>query len=84
LSKVIDAIDAPGCRGKQKIFEEILRDFRLPPEEVLIVGVNHDSEIATGVCLGIRTVQTLRPGVPRSPAAIYHIHGLDEPKSLLC
>jgi putative hydrolase of the HAD superfamily len=79
----IDAIDEPGVRGKQKIFEKILRDYRLQPDEVLIVGDNHDSEIAAGVRLGIRTVQTLRPGVPRSSAATHHIQCLRELVALL-
>ena len=79
----VDAIDQPGYRGKQKIFEDILHDYRLQPDQVLIVGDNHDSEIAIGVRLGIRTVQTLRPGVPRSPAATYHIQTLHELKPLL-
>ena len=79
----IDAIDEPGCRGKQKILETILHDYRLQPEQVLIVGDNHDSELAAGVRLGIRTVQTLRPGVPRSPAATHHIQTLHELKSML-
>lgn len=79
----IDAIDQSGYRGKQKIFDEILRDYRLWPDQVLIVGDNHDSEIAAGVRLGIRTVQTLRPGVPRSPTATYHIQTLHELKPLL-
>jgi len=79
----IDAIDQPGYRGKQKIFVEILRDYRLQPDQALIVGDNHDSEIAAGVRLGIRTVQTLRPGVPRSPAATYHIKSLHELRPLL-
>jgi FMN phosphatase YigB (HAD superfamily) len=74
----IDAIDQPGYRGKQRIFEDILRDNSLQPDQVLIVGDNHDSEIAAGVRLGIRTVQTIRPGVPRSPAATYHIQTLRE------
>jgi putative hydrolase of the HAD superfamily len=79
----VDAIDEPGLRGKQKIFEGIVRDFQLKPREVLIVGDNHDSEIAAGVRLGICTVQTLRPGVPRSSAATHHISSLDELRSLL-
>jgi putative hydrolase of the HAD superfamily len=79
----VDAIDQPGHRGKQAIFEEILRDQRLQSDQVLIVGDNHDSEIAIGVRLGIRTVQTLRPGVPRSPAATHHIQTLHELKLLL-
>jgi FMN phosphatase YigB (HAD superfamily) len=57
--------------------------YSLNPNQVLIVGDNHDSEIAAGVRLGIRTVQTLRPGVPRSPAATHHIQTLHELKSLL-
>jgi len=68
----IDAIDQPGHRGKLRIFEDILQHQSLQPGEVLIVGDNHDSELAAGVRLGIRTVQTLRPGVPRSSAATYH------------
>jgi putative hydrolase of the HAD superfamily len=79
----IDAIDQPGYRGKQKIFEDILDHYSLQPDQVLVVGDNHDSEIAAGVRLGIRTVQTLRPGVPRSPAATYHIRGLYELGPLL-
>jgi putative hydrolase of the HAD superfamily len=79
----IDAIDQPGYRGKQKIFEEILRDHKLQPDQVLIVGDNHDSEIAAGARLGIRTVQTLRPGVPRSTTATYHIYTLQELTPLL-
>jgi len=79
----IDAIDQPGYRGKQKIFEDILHDYSLQPDQVLVVGDNHDSEIAAGVRLGIRTVQTLRPGVPRSPAATHHIRTLRELGPLL-
>jgi FMN phosphatase YigB (HAD superfamily) len=79
----IDAIDQPGYRGKQKIFEDILHDYQLQPGQVLIVGDNHDSEIAAGARLGIRTVQTLRPGVPRSTAATNHIQTLHELRPLL-
>ena len=62
---------------------DILHDYSLQPNQVPIVGSNHDSEIAAGVRLGIRTAQTLRPGVPRSPAATYHIQGLRELGPLL-
>jgi len=79
----VDAIDQPGYWGKQAIFEDILRGQRLQPDQVLIVGDNHDSEIAIGVRLGIRTVQTLRPGVPRSAIATHHIRTLHELKLLL-
>ncbi len=79
----VDAIDCPGYRGKQKIFEDLLHEHQLKPGEVLIVGDNHDSEIVAGVRLGIGTVQTLRPGVPRSPAATCHITNLHELRALL-
>ena len=49
----------------------------------MIVGDNHDSEIAIGVRLSVRTVQTLRPGVLRPPAAMYDIQTLHELKPLL-
>jgi len=61
----------------------ILSDYSLRPNEVLIVDDNHNSEIAAGVRLGIRTIQTLRPDVPRSPAATHHIQTLHELKPLL-
>jgi FMN phosphatase YigB (HAD superfamily) len=67
----------------QNAFADILHDYRLQPDQVLLVGDNHDSEIAIGARLGLRTVQTLRPGVPRSPAATHHIQTLQELKPLL-
>jgi putative hydrolase of the HAD superfamily len=79
----IDAIDEPDRLGKQGLFEKILKDYGLAPAEVLIVGDNADSEIAAGNRLGIRTVQTLRPGVPRASNATFHIHLLAELKELL-
>jgi len=78
----VDAIDEPGHRGKQSIFEDLLRTHRLRPSEVMIVGDNPDSELAAGDRLGIRTVQTLRPGVPVAQAT-YHIHSLHELRELL-
>lgn len=79
----IDAIDSTRHQGKQRIFELILREHCLQPGQVLIVGDNHDSEITAGARLGMRTVQTLRPGVPRSQAATWHIQTLRELKPLL-
>jgi hypothetical protein len=43
----------------------------------------NDFEITIGARLGIRTVQTLRPGVPRSPAATHPIQTLHELEPLL-
>jgi len=72
----IDAIDESRPKGKLKAFEAILQTHRLTPNEVLVVGDNPDSEIAVGNSLGMVTIQTLRPGVPPSPAAKHHIHTL--------
>ena len=74
----IDAIDEPGKKGKQRIFEEILMEHHLSPSEVLVVGDNPNSEIDAGNRLGITTVQILREGVPRGTNAKRYIHTLDE------
>src|SRR4051812_6478098 len=42
----VDAIDEPNRLGKQGLFEQILNEHRLNPNEVLVVGDNADSEIA--------------------------------------
>jgi FMN phosphatase YigB (HAD superfamily) len=67
----IDAIDEADRKGNQGIFEVILETRKLRSEEVLIVGDNQDSEIEAGNRLGIKTVQVLRPGVPRADNASY-------------
>ncbi len=79
----IDAIDEPDREGKQGLFEAILKTHQLKPEEVLVVGDNPDSEIEAGNRLGIKTVQILRPGVPRCDNATFYIRSLAELKSLL-
>jgi putative hydrolase of the HAD superfamily len=79
----IDAIDEPDRRGKQGIFESILEARKLRPEEVIVIGDNPDSEIEAGNRLGMKTVQILRPGVPRAENATHHIHTFDELKTLL-
>lgn len=79
----VDAIDEPGRKGKKGLFEQILREHRLTPEEVLVVGDSPDSELEAGQQLGIQTVQTLREGVARAESATFHIRGLLELKELL-
>lgn len=79
----IDAIDEPDRRGKQWFFEKILADFHLARAATLIVGDNPDSEIAAGNRMGLRTVQILRPGVPRTDQAAHHIRDLAGLKPLL-
>ena len=70
---MIDAIDEDDRKGKQGIFASILETGQLRPEEVIVVGDNPDSEIEAGNKLGIRTVQILRPGVPRADSATYYV-----------
>jgi len=79
----IDAIDEPARKGKYGIFQELLATHRLQPEEVLVVGDNPDSEIEAGNRLGMKTIQILRPGVPRSNTATAHIRSLVELKEYL-
>lgn len=79
----IDAIDEPDRVGKQGLFRSILQSTGLSPGEVLVVGDNPESEIAAGIALGMPTVQTLRPGVPRGGNAGFHIHSLHELASVL-
>lgn len=74
----VDAIDEPARLGKKGWFQRILASHGLAPAEALVVGDNADSEIAAGNSLGIPTVQTLRPHVPRSDTARYHISSLAE------
>jgi FMN phosphatase YigB (HAD superfamily) len=79
----IDAIDEQGRLGKLGLFQSILEKFHLRPADVLIVGDNPISEIEAGNQLGIETVQTLRPGVPRACNARFYIQSLAELKKIL-
>ena len=79
----VDAIDEVERKGKQGIFESILDAKQFKPEEVIVVGDNPDSEIEAGNKLGMKTVQILRPGVPRGSNATHYVNTLAELKSLL-
>lgn len=79
----IDAIDEEDRKGKQAIFASILENGKLTSAEVLVIGDNPDSEIEAGTRLGMRTVQILRPGVPRGDNATYYVETFDELKMLL-
>ena len=80
---VVDAIDESGARGKLAIIQDLIHRHVLTAARMLIVGDNADSELAAGRKLGIRTVQTLRPGVPRDPQATHHITSFHELPALL-
>jgi FMN phosphatase YigB (HAD superfamily) len=79
----VDAIDEPDRSGKRTIFARILDAHRWSSQQVLVVGDSAESEIAAGNELGIRTVQTLRPGVPRADNATFHVRTLAELADLL-
>ena len=74
----IDALDDGGEPNKPKLLAEILRTRRLQPEQTLVVGDSADNEIAAGNALGAVTVQVLRPGVPRTATARYHVASFAE------
>jgi FMN phosphatase YigB (HAD superfamily) len=79
----IDAIDEQGRIGKLGIFQQILDQYHLTSLEVLVVGDNANSEIEAANRLGIASVQTLRPGVPRAANASFYVRSLAELKDLL-
>jgi FMN phosphatase YigB (HAD superfamily) len=72
----VDALDDPRRKGKLGIFRDILCSLGAQPRDVLVVGDNPESEIAAGNELGMKTVQVLRAGVPRSERALWHVHSL--------
>lgn len=80
---IVDAVEEAGRIGKHGQFQKILEEYALLPDQVLVVGDNEDSEIAAGNRLGIITVQTLRPGVPKAASASVHIHSLAELRQFL-
>jgi putative hydrolase of the HAD superfamily len=75
---VIDAVDEPDRRGKERIFLDLIERHGLMRDEVLVVGDNAESELAAAERLGLRRVQTLRPGVPRAANVTAYVHGLAE------
>jgi FMN phosphatase YigB (HAD superfamily) len=79
----IDAMDGGGAPHKGPLLAEILRTWRLAPEEMLVVGDSADNEIAAGNALGAVTVQVLRPGVPRTDTARHHLATFAELPALI-
>jgi FMN phosphatase YigB (HAD superfamily) len=70
---LIDAIDAPARKRKRALFQQITASRHFSASDVLVAGDNPESQIAAGKSLGIRCVQTLRPGVLRSDLADFHV-----------
>lgn len=79
----IDAIDAPVRQGKRAMFERLIGEYGLAPTDVVVVGDNPDSELAAARELGLFAVQTLRPGVHRTPDCHAHVSGLAGLKRLI-
>lgn len=74
---VIDALDEPGRRGKERVFADLLEKHSLVPADVLVVGDDPESELASARKLGVAAVQIVRPGV-RPAEGVPHVHGLCE------
>jgi putative hydrolase of the HAD superfamily len=79
---VIDTLDEPGRRGKERVFTDLMAKHRLDPADVVVVGDDPESELATARKLGLRAVQTVRPGVTPAPD-LEHVRDLHELKRLL-
>jgi len=75
---VVDAIDEPGRRGKERIFLDLMRECSLDPNEVLVVGDNAESELAAAARLGLASAQIIRPGVVPAEGVTIHLRDLAE------
>ena len=60
-----------------------MRHHELDPSEVLVVGDNPRSELAAAGRLGLRRVQTVRPGVAEAQEVDARVSGLAELHTLL-
>jgi len=81
---VVDAIDEPAHRGKERIFRDLMSQFSLEASDVLVVGDNPDSELAAAARLGLRSAQIVRPGVTPADGVTIHLSGLAELRDWLC
>ncbi len=79
----IDAIDDKDRVRKRPRFEWIIQSNSLDPSAVVIVGDNEQSEIKAGNQLGLRTVQTMRPGATSASSATHRVNGLVELRALV-
>ena len=80
---VVDAIDEPDRRGKERVFLDLMHQFRLDPNDVLVVGDNAESELAAAVRLGLRSAQLIRPGVTAADGVTIRVRDLQELRSWL-
>ena len=75
---VVDAIDESARRGKERIFGDIMSEFDLGADDVLVVGDNAESELAAAARLGLPSAQILRPGVTPADGVTVHVRDLAE------
>ena len=73
---VVDAIDEPGRRGKDRIFRDLMSQYDLDSADVLVVGDNAESELASAARLGLRAAQIIRPGVTPADGVTVHVRDL--------
>lgn len=75
---VVDAIDEPGRRGKERIFRDLMSQYCLDRPDVLVVGDNAESELAAAARLGLRSAQLIRPGVTPANGVTIQLRDLAE------
>jgi FMN phosphatase YigB (HAD superfamily) len=80
---VVDALDEPARRGKERIFRDLMTQFCLDASDVLVVGDNAESELAAAARLGLRSAQLVRPGVARAEGVTIHLRDLAELRAWL-
>jgi FMN phosphatase YigB (HAD superfamily) len=79
---VIDALDEPDRRGKERTFADLLARHRLQPADVIVVGDDPESELTAARRLGLRPVQIVRPGI-QPASGVAHVIDLAELRELL-
>jgi putative hydrolase of the HAD superfamily len=75
---IVDAIDEPDRRGKERIFADLIADALLEQADTLVVGDNVESELAAAKRLGLEHVQMLRPHVVPAPDIIVRVADLHD------
>lgn len=80
---VVDAIDEPARHGKERIFRDLMSQFRLDAADVLVVGDNPESELAAAARLDLRSAQITRPGVVAADGVTLRVRDLAELRAWL-
>ena len=75
---IVDAIDEPNRRGKERIFADLMADACLEAGDTLVVGDNPESELAAARRLGLGSAQLLRPGVVPASDVTVRVRDLAE------